>query len=134
MLHVGMILSISSMWVWSSLFLEQSSQATENTNPCIPSPCSPNFHCRFENNHLVCSCLQNYVGRAPNCRPECTINAECPSNLTCQGEGCKDPCRGTYGPHMTCVAVKNALMCLCLIGYTDDPFAGCSNIPQYERF
>jgi hypothetical protein len=78
-------------------------------NPCVPSPCGPNSQCRAVGNTPACSCLPHYVGRAPNCRPECTINAECPSNLACQNTRCGDPCPGSCGVQATCVVVKHAL-------------------------
>ena len=98
-------------------------------NPCVPSPCGPNSQCRVVGNTPACSCLPHYVGRAPNCRPECTISAECLSNLACQNERCRDPCPGSCGVQATCVVVKHAPVCTCQPGFTGDPFAGCSLIP-----
>lgn len=95
-------------------------------NPCIPSPCGPNSQCRVVGNTPACSCLQNYIGRAPNCRPECTINTECPSNRACQNERCVDPCPGSCGFAAECVVVTHRPVCSCISGYTGDPFAGCS--------
>ena len=74
------------------------------------------------------------MGRAPNCRPECTINAECPSNLACQNERCRDPCPGSCGVQATCVVVKHAPVCTCQPGFTGDPFAGCSAIQSKDLF
>jgi hypothetical protein len=104
--------------------------AVENANPCVPSPCGPNSQCRVVGSHAACSCLPNYIGRSPNCRPECSINAECPSNLACQAEKCRDPCPGSCGAHATCVVVKHSPMCSCEHGYTGDPFSGCSPVPS----
>lgn len=98
-------------------------------NPCLPSPCGPNSVCRIVDNHAACSCLPNYVGRAPNCRPECTINSECPGNLACLNERCKDPCPGSCGIFTNCIVLNHAPICQCDAGYTGDPFAGCSPIP-----
>ena len=103
-------------------------------NPCVPSPCGPNSQCRVVGNTPACSCLPHYVGRAPNCRPECTISAECPSNLACQNEHCRDPCPGSCGIQATCVVVKHAPVCTCQPGFTGDPFAGCSLIPCKAYF
>lgn len=100
------------------------------TNPCIPSPCGPNAQCRVVGSSPACSCLESYIGRPPNCRPECTINEECPPNLACQNERCRDPCIGSCGVHATCVTVKHAPHCNCEIGYTGDPFAGCIQIVE----
>ena len=120
--------------IWYSLFLERPIPVADSTNPCVPSPCGPNSHCRVVDRRPACSCLPNYMGRPPNCRPECTINAECPSNLACQGERCRDPCKGSCGPQTTCVVVKHAPMCQCRPGFTGDPFAGCSSVPQCKQF
>ena len=98
-------------------------------NPCVPSPCGPNSQCRAVGSTPACTCLPNYVGRAPNCRPECTINAECPSNLACQKESCRDPCPGSCGPRAICHVVNHGPVCTCLPGLTGDPFSGCSPVP-----
>lgn len=103
-------------------------------NPCVPSPCGPNSQCRVVGTQAACSCLPNYIGRAPNCRPECTINAECPGNLACQNERCKDPCPGSCGSFTTCIVLKHAPVCQCISGYTGDPFTGCSIIPPCKNF
>lgn len=98
-------------------------------NPCVPSPCGQNSQCRVIGTQAACSCLPNYIGRAPNCRPECTINAECSGNLACQNEKCKDPCPGVCGSFTTCAVIKHAPVCQCVSGYTGDPFTGCALIP-----
>lgn len=121
----------------SALFLHFSeffSSAVERPapvgNPCVPSPCGPNSQCRVIGNTPACSCLQNYIGRPPNCRPECTINSECPSNRACQNERCVDPCPGSCGAFADCVVITHRSVCSCKSGYTGDPFAGCSLIPS----
>lgn len=111
-----------------SSFLETPVESTYE-NPCVPSPCGLNSQCRVIGSQAACSCLPNYIGRAPNCRPECTINEECPSNLACQNERCKDPCPGSCGSFTTCVVIKHAPTCQCVTGYTGDPFSGCSISP-----
>lgn len=114
------------MILYFSQFFSERPIVEINTNPCVPSPCGPNSQCRAVGGTPACSCLPNYIGRAPNCRPECTINAECPGNLACQNERCRDPCPGSCGPQATCMVIKHAPACTCLPGYTGDPFAGCS--------
>lgn len=98
-------------------------------NPCIPSPCGPNSQCKVVGATGVCSCLQNYIGRPPNCRPECTMNAECPSNKACINERCKDPCRGSCGFNTECRVVSHSPVCTCTSGYEGDPFSGCVLMP-----
>lgn len=98
-------------------------------NPCLPSPCGPNSICRAIGNTPACSCKTGYVGRPPSCRPECTISVECPSNLACINEKCQDPCPGSCGSNAECQVINHRSVCMCIIGYTGDPFAGCSIIP-----
>ena len=97
-------------------------------NPCIPSPCGPNSQCRVVGELPACSCLPNYIGRSPNCRPECTLNAECPSNLACINEKCQDPCVGSCGINSICTVIKHNPVCSCKNGYTGDPFSSCTEI------
>lgn len=103
---------------------------TPTGNPCIPSPCGPNSACRIIEKLPACSCLPNYIGRSPNCRPECSINSECSSNLACINEKCSDPCIGSCGMNSICTVVKHNPVCQCLSGYSGDPFSICSEI-QY---
>lgn len=95
-------------------------------NPCVPSPCGPNSQCRVIGNQGACSCLPNYVGRPPNCRPECTINAECASNKACRNERCVDPCIGYCGENALCSVVKHNPVCTCNTGYEGDPLTRCT--------
>lgn len=103
-------------------------------NPCVPSPCGPNSQCRVSpsNDQAVCSCLPNYIGRAPNCRPECTSNSECRGNMACINQRCQDPCQGSCGSYTTCIVNNHRPICRCLQGYTGDPFSECS--PQSKIF
>lgn len=102
-------------------------------NPCVPSPCGANSQCRVIGTQAACSCLPNYVGRPPSCRPECVINEECPGNLACQNERCKDPCPGSCGSFATCIVIKHVPVCQCLGGYTGDPFTGCAPAPTCKN-
>lgn len=98
----------------------------DSGNPCIPSPCGPNSQCRVIGDQAACSCMPNYVGRSPNCRPECTINAECSSNLACVNERCVDPCPGSCGSNALCSVVKHNPVCTCTQGYEGDPLVQCN--------
>lgn len=98
--------------------------------PCIPTPCGPNSQCREVGNTAVCTCLATYVGRPPNCRPECTINSECAPNQACINELCKDPCIGSCGISAICNVVNHVPICTCDYGLTGDPFSGCYPIPS----
>lgn len=103
-------------------------------DPCIPSPCGPFAICRVVEEHPVCSCITNYLGRPPYCRPECTSNSECPGNLACIREKCMDPCPGSCGSHASCTVIKHVPVCTCDEGYAGDPFSACSIIPSKNLF
>lgn len=104
------------------------SEPNDPENPCVPSPCGPNSQCRVIGTQAACSCVPNYIGQPPNCRPECTINAECPSNLACIKEKCQDPCLGSCGVNALCSVVNHNAICTCISGYEGDPTMQCSTI------
>jgi hypothetical protein len=103
-------------------------------NPCQPSPCGPNSECQVRGESPACSCLQNYIGSPPNCRPECTINPECSSNLACVNQKCSDPCPGSCGTNARCNVVNHTPVCSCNPGFTGDPFIGCSVVQGRTEF
>lgn len=113
--------------------IERPPPIVANDNPCIPSPCGPYSICREIGYTPACSCLPNYVGRAPNCRPECTISSECPAKFACINERCIDPCPGSCGFSAICNVVNHSPVCSCLSGYTGDPFSGCHPVPSKKR-
>lgn len=77
--------------------------------------------------------MSNYVGSPPNCRPECTINAECPSNKACMTEKCRDPCPGSCGANARCNVINHIPICTCPDGYTGDPFSNCYPKPPERK-
>lgn len=101
---------------------------------CVPSPCGLNSQCKLVGETAVCSCLPNYLGRAPNCRPECMTNSECPRNLACINERCVDPCVGSCASEAICSCYNHQATCRCPEGYTGDPFVACSLIPSKLNF
>lgn len=100
-------------------------------NPCQPSPCGLYSICRAVNGHAVCSCVPNYVGAPPNCRPECMSSSECSQDKSCINERCKDPCPGTCGHNALCRVVNHNPICSCSPGYSGDPFVRC--LPQESK-
>lgn len=74
----------------------------------------------------ACSCHPGFIGTPPNCRPECTISAECPATLACVGQKCKNPCEQACGPRALCSVVDHRATCACEPGLEGDPFQGCS--------
>lgn len=95
------------------------------TNPCVPSPCGPNSQCRNSGGVPSCSCLPEFIGSPPSCKPECTINSECLSSLACIRQKCIDPCPGSCGISAHCSVINHTPTCTCLEGYTGDPFVQC---------
>lgn len=91
----------------------------------MPSTCGPNAICQVRDDMPACSCLANYIGIPPNCRPECTINPECSSNLACINQHCVNPCIGSCGANALCSVVNHVAVCSCIQGYTGDPFSSC---------
>lgn len=98
-------------------------------NPCQPSPCGPNSVCQVRGESPACSCLENFVGVPPNCRPECIINPECSSNRACINQKCRDPCPGSCGSNAICNVINHNPVCSCIPGFTGDPFRGCVPVP-----
>lgn len=102
----------------------------EYVNPCQPSPCGPNSQCKELNEQAVCSCLPEYIGQPPGCRPECTLSSECSFDKACVNQKCVDPCPGACGSNAVCHVTNHAPLCACQTGYTGDPFTGCYPTPR----
>lgn len=102
----------------------------EPKTPCTPSPCGPNSQCREVNDQAVCSCLPNYIGSPPGCRPECVVSSECFLDKACSNQKCVDPCPGTCGLNSLCRVVNHSPVCSCNPGHTGDPFTRCFPIPR----
>lgn len=118
----------------NNFFLAETQLAPPSqTNPCVPSPCGPNSECRNINGQASCACSVNYIGTPPNCRPECTINSDCPSSESCFQLKCRDPCPGSCGLGAECTVVNHTPNCACLASYTGDPFTRCTPILQIRK-
>lgn len=106
----------------------------ERPTPCIPSPCGANAICREQNGAGACQCIQDYIGNPyEGCRPECTLNSDCPSNRACINNKCKDPCPGACGANAQCQVINHLPSCTCINGYTGDPFRYCHIVVAEER-
>lgn len=103
----------------------------QNIQPCNPSPCGPNSQCREIDSHAVCSCLPNFIGSAPNCRPECVVSSECAQDKACVNKKCQDPCPGTCGQNARCQVVNHNPICSCSPDFTGDPFVQC--VPKISK-
>lgn len=100
--------------------------AVPPANPCQPTPCGPYSQCKVSGGSPSCSCLPEYIGVPPNCRPECVSNSECASHLACINQKCKDPCPGICGINAECHVVSHTPQCVCSSGFTGDPFRQCT--------
>lgn len=105
-----------------------------NPNPCIPTPCGPHSECKVINESPACSCLPSYLGTPPNCRPECSINSECPAHQACMNLKCVDPCPGSCGINTQCTVINHTPSCTCDNQYTGDPFQGCVRIQVQGKY
>lgn len=76
--------------------------------------------------------MPTFIGSPPNCRYECILNSECPSNLACIQQKCRDPCPGSCGVNANCHVVNHNSICSCLIGFIGDPFLICNPKPIEE--
>lgn len=108
-------------------------QQNDTLNPCQPNPCGANSQCREINGQTVCSCLPNYVGSPPSCRPECTVSSECPQNQACINLKCANPCPGTCGLNALCQTINHSPICSCNDQFTGDPFTKCFSIPRKKN-
>lgn len=109
--------------------VEREPITTERPPSCIPSPCGPNSKCELIGSNTACACLPGYIGAPPQCRPECTINTECSSQLACINQKCRDPCQGSCGIDANCHVLNHLPICNCNDGYTGDPFIQCILLP-----
>lgn len=98
----------------------------ENLSPCTPSPCGFNAICKEQNGVGSCSCLPDYIGNPyEGCRPECVVDTDCPSILSCICSKCQDPCLGTCGTNTECKVINHRPACTCIQGYSGNPFHYC---------
>lgn len=105
----------------------------DKSHPCVPSPCGPNSQCRESQNRPICSCKTGYFGNPPNCRPECTVNADCPSDKICDQNKCVNPCPSVCGENTECKVVAHSITCNCLENHAGDPFYRCTPVIKYEE-
>lgn len=98
-------------------------------NPCSPSPCGPYSLCHSTNDQAVCSCLPEYIGTPPNCKPECIVNSECPQDKACHKFKCKNPCNGVCGINAECKVINHNPICNCAVRLIGDPFIRCYKAP-----
>ena len=106
----------------------------EIIDPCNPTPCGTNAVCNERNRAASCQCLPGLQGNPyVECKPECTINQECPSHLACISQKCKDPCPGVCGVYASCYVTNHLPLCKCDPGYTGDAFVACQRITTRKK-
>ena len=103
------------------------------SNPCTPTPCGPSSQCQVDSGQAQCGCLPNMIGSAPNCRPECLVSSDCPSQSTCINQKCIDPCSGTCASNSDCRVVNHSPVCTCTVGYTGNGFTDCRPVPAVGK-
>lgn len=106
-------------------------------DPCNPSPCGSNTYCKISDrgSYASCVCIEDYFGDPHiGCRPECLINTDCPSHMTCENNKCKNPCtRKTCALDAECRVFNHIVNCQCSEGLTGDPYTNCYAIPIYKE-
>lgn len=81
------------------------------------------------NNQPVCSCLTNFIGSPPNCKPECMVNSECKPHRACINQKCVNPCHSKpCGQNTECKAINHSPICSCQPGYSGNPFTICNPV------
>lgn len=115
-------------------FIGCAKEQEKASDPCNPSPCGENAQCNVRNGVARCTCIPPYIGDAysTGCRPECVLNSECPAQLACIKQHCRDPCPGICGSKAECSIVNHIPVCSCVRGYEGDPFTGCRKIDYTE--
>ncbi|ROT61485.1 hypothetical protein C7M84_020737 [Penaeus vannamei] len=88
-------------------------------DPCSPPPCGLNAECKRRGTASYdCKCIRDYFGDPyTECRPECVVNTDCPSDMACRNLKCIDPCPGTCGINAQCNTVNHKPGCACLPGF-----------------
>lgn len=109
----------------TTFFLNSAPERHEVVNPCVPNPCGNFAQCNDVGGSAVCRCLPNYYGSAPFCRPECTVNSDCPNTKACVNERCIDPCSGSCGLNSVCNVINHVPNCDCKFGFEGDAFVRC---------
>lgn len=105
----------------------------ECVDVCRYTQCGENAVCRSDYNHRArCECRPGFYGNPLiSCtRPECVSDDECPYNLACINERCRDPCN--CGQNALCRVDNHRALCSCPPGYEGDAGSKCSPVAQAE--
>lgn len=97
--------------------------------PCDGSICGQNAMCKSNFKNGTCVCKPNYVGDPfIECRPYCSLSADCPRTFVCIDSKCVDPCENACGVRARCEVVNHNPICFCPNGLTGNPLILCNTI------
>ena len=103
------------------------------SDPCNPNPCGSGAIATEVGDDCVCSCPPEYQGDPyVECKPECVINPDCPTDMACRNFHCYDPCPGVCGRNAVCEVKRHSPVCSCLPGYTGNALVECVLPPRPE--
>lgn len=104
-------------------------------DPCKPSPCPDNVKCfSYDNKVAICdNCASPDSYNNPQCRPQCTTESECPSNMACINRRCEDPCLNSCGINSECTVIGHKPNCRCMNGMIGNPYEGCKYPAKDEK-
>merc|ERR1711892_961288 len=120
--------------------------ACRNEKCVDPCNCAVNANCIVRSHRARCQCYEGYQGDPyntgcfpiPEPKPECTVDADCPSRLACLNEVCRNPSTTLTpcGQNAECT-VQNTLpqrtmVCMCIPGYVGDADIACNLPPRPE--
>ena len=71
-------------------------------------------------------CQEGYVGQPPYCRPECVLNSDCLSYVSCINGKCQDPCQNGCGENADCKVIRHQAVCSCKENTVGNPYKRCS--------
>ncbi|OXA59283.1 neurogenic locus notch homolog protein 2 [Folsomia candida] len=103
-------------------------------DPC-QGICGVGAECKVVNHFPVCRCLRGFNGDPFfQCKASyCNDNEQCPADLACKGNNCRDPCEGVKcGANAKCWVVRHHATCVCVPGYTGNPFDACAAVVEDE--
>lgn len=103
-------------------------------DPCSQRPCGPNSLCESVGHNFECKCLKQFVGSPPNCRPECVQNGDCPHNLACVNNICKDPCQNACGNRAVCLVKNHSPVCTCEEEFAGNPYVNCQPVQSMSYY
>ena len=102
-------------------------------DPCEPNPCGQNAIARPSGDRCLCTCPPGLQGDPfVICKPECTVDSDCPNTLACISQKCKDPCvyDNQCGINAICQVNNHRSNCICPPGYEGNAYQICTPIRE----